>query len=438
MGGTRWDERVLGGNRRLHPGTLIFSIAILVLIGAVAASVALADPSTDGGNPGFADSPVEASEAVPVGSQPEKPNASASVPTSQEVAEAIEAGPAAEPVMTNPAAAEGVTRAGLTRDEALELLEGVFEPELAAPGGIFDDLEVQEFLAPNVAVVAQGNKPQPTGGAAETQGEGNALLESTIPLRVETPSGNGEAVDLDLERAEGELRSANPLVDVGIPQELGEGIDLPAAAIHIDLVGAPPERSPTIINGSVAGFPNVAEDTDFAIAPTPTGFETLTQLRTAQAPHSETYQLSLPEGATLAKEGEGAVVTREGKPLLGVAPPTAIDAAGAPVATSLSVSGDSLTVTVSPDQSAQLPILPNAGMRWMHLVALSTASACGQPLPPASRRSGMRSIDTRLPAINVPVVSSHKARAPVVSRPPGAMSTRRRPMTSSGWVLPTT
>jgi sugar lactone lactonase YvrE len=322
--------------------------------------------------PVFADSPEERAEATPAGSQPEKPASSAPLPSSEEVAEAIEGGPeGVETVSTDPAAAEGVPRGDLGRSEALELMEGVFEPELEAPAGIFDELEVEKFLAPNVAVVA-GGQQQLADGAGGTEADGAALLDSTIPLRTETPSGTAEAVDLDLERAEGELQSANPLVEVGVPDELSNGIDLPESGIHIDLVDAPPERKPTIVDGSVAGFPNVAEDTDFAIAPTPTGFETLTQLRTARAPQSETYKLSLPAGATLAEEGEGAVVTREGKPLLGIAPPTGIDANGTPVPTSLSVSGDSLTVTVSPSESAQLPILVDPVFQTYEWMAKNT------------------------------------------------------------------
>lgn len=188
--------------------------------------------------------------------------------------------------------------------------------------------------------------------------QGATLLQSSIPLRAETPLGEPEAVDLDLEQANGELRPTNPLVEVGIPQQLGEGIELPGVGVTLEVVGAPEDRSPSIVEGSVAFMPNIAPDTDLAVAPTPTGIETFTQLRSADSPLTQTYALHLPNGAALqATEDGGAVVVHEGETLLSIAPPSAIDATGADVPVDLDVSGDSFTLVTNPDESAQLPIL---------------------------------------------------------------------------------
>ena len=83
--------------------------------------------------------------------------------------------------------------------------------------------------------------------------------------------------------------AAAALVEVAIPQELGEGIELPGPGLTIELAGAPEERASSVIDQSIGFLPNVATDTDLAVAPTPTGVETLTQLRSSDAPHVETF-----------------------------------------------------------------------------------------------------------------------------------------------------
>lgn len=326
------------------------------------------------------------------------------LPTPEQVVQAIEAEGAGstQPPLTDPEAAESLPHKDLGRDEALELLQGVFEQELQAPAGIFDELEVEKFLSPNVAVIPGDGPPVvateaeeseippsvaeeapeapqpmtekerllagfPPGGEREApaptvegpgQLEGATLLESSIPLRAEAPSGQAEPVDLSLEHSEGSLQPAAPLVDVDIPHELGDGIKFPELGVTIELAGAPEERTPSTVDQSVGFFPNVATDSDLGVALTPTGVETLTQLRSADSPHTQTFNLELPPGATLkASEDGGATIVRGEETLLGVAAPTAIDANGAKVPVSLDVSGDSLTLTVSPGESAKTPIL---------------------------------------------------------------------------------
>jgi sugar lactone lactonase YvrE len=336
------------------------------------------------------------------------PGSGPPLPTSSETAAAIEEGSTLEsPQPTDPQAAAALPHDDLGRGEAVELLQGVFEPELQNAAGIFDDLEVTRFLAPNVAVVPRDElsgaspeaqeeetpppagedeeeaSPPPSGEEAEGEEEagspgaeeepegptqsasevppeiaGAALLDSTIPLRAEATSGEQEPIDLSLEHSEGELQPSNPLVEVAIPQALGEGIELPGSGVKIELAEAPEDRSPSTVEGSVAVYPNVAEDTDLAVAPTPTGVEAMTQLRSAESPLSQTYHLKLPSGASLTATEEGGAIVKEGEEaLLGISPPTALDASGAKVPVSLSVSGDSLTVSTSPGASASYPIL---------------------------------------------------------------------------------
>jgi streptogramin lyase len=336
-------------------------LASLVLLVACGAGAAFAGQGGSGSDPGL--------------------------PTAEDFVSAFEEGnPESTPDETNPQAAEGVALNDIDRTEAVDLLQGVFEPVLKNAAGIFDELEVERFLSPTVAVVqsevgasppaetsesveGENEKPEPPEAAVEEgpaapEGSGRGqishatLLDSTIPLKTEGPSGGSEAVDLSLEHVEGELQSSNPLVEVGVPQELGEGIDLPEVGVHVSVADMAQDRTPSTIDNSIAAYPNVAADTDLAVAPTPTGFETLTQLRSDEAPHSQTFNLSMPEGAQLiASENGGAEVKRGGETLVGIDPPTAIDATGAEVPVSLEVSGNSLTLHVELDETENLPVL---------------------------------------------------------------------------------
>lgn len=265
--------------------------------------------------------------------------------------------------LTDPGAAQELPHRELDRSEALELMRQVFGAEVQAPAGIFDELEVERFLSNYAAVIPAGSRPAPggvvVGGDEAAPQESHAtLLESTTPLRAPDVLGREQPVDLSLEPGEEDLSPANPLVEVGVPQELGEGIELPEAGVQIELAGAPQERAPSTMDQSVAAYPEVARDTTLAVAPTPTGVETLTLLQSADAPHSETFHLDLPAGATLQpSEAGGAEVVSGEETTLVVEPPTAIDAEGQSVPVSLEVSGEALTLRVSPGESAAFPIL---------------------------------------------------------------------------------
>jgi hypothetical protein len=258
-------------------------------------------------------------------------------------------------VETDPAAAEALPHDDLARTQAAHLLEAVFEESLDAPAGIYDELEVESFHSDHVAVVAGEESYLESFGQSPHRG----LLQSVLPLRTENDAGERAAVDLDLEQAgDGELQAANPLVEVSIPGELGEGISLPQSGIDVRLAGAPAERAPSVVDESAAFYPNVAEDSDFTVVATPTGFETFSQLRTPEAPLTQTYEVDLPSGASLLATPEGgARVARDGETLAMVAPPTAIDAEGEAVPVSLAIDGSSLIVTAAPAPDSAYPIL---------------------------------------------------------------------------------
>jgi sugar lactone lactonase YvrE len=281
-------------------------------------------------------------------------------PSTQEIEASLAGeGPAPEAIEpTDPEAAETLPHIDLDRDEAAELLSSVFAPELEGTAGIFDELEVERFHGDHVALIAPGDQ---LGQEIHSEGESQpTLLESTLPLRTENESGEDAAVDLTLEATEEGLQPANPLVEVGIPAQLGEGISLPETGVEISLAGAPAGRAPSIVEGSTAFYPNVTPqgDGDLSVAPAPLGVETSTQLRSADAPDSQTFDLGLPEGASLREtEGGAEVVSQDGEPLVVVPAPSALDAAGEPVPVRLETSGHSVIITTTPDEDATLPIL---------------------------------------------------------------------------------
>jgi hypothetical protein len=279
--------------------------------------------------------------------------------TSAEIQEAEES---ASP-LTNPHAAEELPHRDLGRGESEELLQAVFGPLIEAPAGIFSDLHVEEFLSNDTAVVSASQISGLAEEAEPAEAGRSFLLESTTPLRTEAPDGGLETVDLGLEGTSGGLRPTNPLIELEIPDQLGDGIELPEAGIQIELQGAPAERSPSTVGETVAFYPNVAPDTDLAVSPTPAGVETLTQLRSTEAPRTQTFNLHLPAGATLEETSEGgAIALLAGEPLMTILPPTATDAAGASVPTQLAVEGDSLRITASPGAKAQYPIVVDPNM----------------------------------------------------------------------------
>jgi tripartite motif-containing protein 71 len=316
-------------------------------------------------------------------------NPSALLPDSADMAAAIEngSGEEAPPPATDPRAAEGLQLENLRRDEALEVLNGVFEAPLEAAAGIYDELGDAKLLGPHVALIrgsqdAAGpdfgggpSQSTPDREAAEELPEAEALrdigppqalpaeiangaelVDSTLPLEV----GSGEPLDLSLVHQDGRLEPAAPLVETQIPEELDERIELPELGIGIELLAANPQRTASISNGSVAFYPNVAQDADFAVSATPTGIETFMQLRSGDSPVSGVYRLSLPAGAELIGTGAGGAEVRSGEDiLLSVPAPVAIDAAGkgVPVALDVDSASGELTIKAEPESGTTYPVL---------------------------------------------------------------------------------
>jgi len=246
----------------------------------------------------------------------------------------------------NSEAAEELPHEELGREEALKLMQSVFGYALQGAPEAASELEVERYYSNHVALLEGEGAEQP------------ALLESALPLRAENESGEQAPVDLELEHSEGEIQPANPLVEVGIPVHLHEGISLPETGVSIKLDDAPSETAPTTVDSNAAFFPNVATDSDLTVTPVSTGVETLTQLRSPDAPSSESFELTLPSGATLQETSDGgAEVIAGGETLVSVLPPSATDAEGHQVPATLETSGNSVVIQAHPGEDAAYPIL---------------------------------------------------------------------------------
>lgn len=323
-------------------------------------------------------------------------------PTAQQTMQALEAPGTVqldEAPETSLQSAQSLPHRNLGREEALELTKGVFSPELEGTAGILGELAPQKFLSSYSAVIPGADLPEPPGveiggannGAAQPAGP--IVVESSLPLRTENDEGTEEVVNLALQHAEGELKPVNPLTEVGVPSQLGEGISLPDAGVQIEVVDAPEDRAPSNVDQEYAFYPNVAENTDLVVAPTPLGVETTTTIRSAEAPQTTTYRLSLPSGAELdSGPSDAAEVVQGGKTTVAIPPATAIDAAGNPVPVETVVDGDELSVTVAPQGNPAYPILVDPtfiveSWHWtlqhdpLSAWAPSTNNASYQPVP---------------------------------------------------------
>jgi len=168
-----------------------------------------------------------------------------------------------------------------------------------------------------------------------------------VPLRVPGGSGAGQPVDLRLMAGGGALMPVRPLTPVSIGERSGSGVVVGSSGLRITIEGASVQGRVLGNQDEDALFSDISSDTDAVVAPTIRGVEMSALLSSPSSPQLLRYRVALPEGAELRAIDGGAVVWRHGKVLAQVLPPSARDAQGTAVPTTLSVSGDELLVRVS-------------------------------------------------------------------------------------------
>jgi YD repeat-containing protein len=205
------------------------------------------------------------------------------------------------------------------------------------------------------------------------------VVQSSLPMALETGPHTWAAVNLGLHTAGGRFEATDPLVPVRLPTQLGEGAQIPSAGVSITPVnaqGAPLGGSEGVQDGTGVLFANTGTDSDTVLKPSTLGVEADTVLRSAESPEVLYYKLSLPQGASLSQvEGLGTVhVVKEGEVIGTIPAPQATDAAGTGVPVKMSVSGSTIVVDV-PHRSGswQYPILvdPEYWAIWWNITPLN-------------------------------------------------------------------
>jgi streptogramin lyase len=234
---------------------------------------------------------------------------------------------------------------GLNTAEAAELAKRAFPEVIESPNG---GLQLPK---------GDSATEYPTDHAAQVQlttGE-RGVAESLAPIAVETSPGERIPVNLALVEAGGAFEPLTPVVGVRIPKQLQDGVGLANTGVSltpIDASGTPVGGSEGQVDGAAVFYGGVGlgSDVDMAVKPSTFGFSEEVFLRSDRSPSVLSFRVGMPQGASLVQTsgGSGAVeVVNEGATIATIPSPSAQDAAGTSVPVSMSVSGDTLVLSVS-------------------------------------------------------------------------------------------
>jgi RHS repeat-associated protein len=173
------------------------------------------------------------------------------------------------------------------------------------------------------------------------------LIDSTLPLRVPDDQGQDAPVDLTLEQQEGAFAPTNPVVDASLPVQLGSGFHAGGVdGIGIEPLGLDQTVQAKRVDDNSLMYPNADDSRDLIASAQPQGVELSTQIRSFDAPESQSYHLDLPSGAELQAQPDGSIAVVQANQVVGrMEPPQALDAQGQPVPVSMQIDGSS-SVTV--------------------------------------------------------------------------------------------
>jgi YD repeat-containing protein len=198
----------------------------------------------------------------------------------------------------------------------------------------------------------------------------HGVIESTQPMAIERSPGQRTPIDLTL----GELGSAfephTPMVGVRVPKRLSEGVRLTGSGLSLTPVtegGSALGGSEGVIDGATVFYGNTEDaqagvhNVDTLIKPNTLGFSEETVLRSEDAPQQLYFKVGMLNGMSLqAAQGhsEAVNVIASGQVVATIATPAAHDVEGTAVPATMSVSGNTLIVTVAhkPGQYS-MPIL---------------------------------------------------------------------------------
>jgi RHS repeat-associated protein len=309
---------------------------------AIASPVAFAEGSSALGGTGESslESPLVVTEALPLFGDEAISNVEAARRTSPEAVAEREESP--------------TKYEGLDTEEAAklagEVFPGVVDQSAGGPPPLPEGQHIADFTSANSAQIDLGEGKR-------------AALESMLPIATKngTP-GQWSPVDLGVSEAGEGFRIANPVVGVGIPKRLQEGVSLTGTGVSltpVDAAGTPVGGSEGRVDGSIVFYGGVAvgSDVDELVKPEIDGFSEDAILRSIASPEKLFYRVGLPAGASLEQGSEGSVeVVDNGNVVASILTPTAEDAEGNVVPVSMAFSGDALTLTVAHIAGAAYPI----------------------------------------------------------------------------------
>ena len=239
--------------------------------------------------------------------------------------------------------------AGLNTEAATkidgEAFPGVINEPAGGPPKLPTGESITGYLSDNAASVNVGGGKQ-------------ALVESMEPIAIQTSSGGLTPIDLALSDDGSSFAPTTPAVGVSIPKRLSDGISLAGTGISltpVDGSGALLGGSEGTVDGASVLYANTQTDMDSLVKPTTDGFAADTWLRSVESPQQLFFRVGLPAGASLvqARDGSGVVdVVKEGTVIAAVLPAGARDAVGTSVPVSMSVSGNTLVLSLE-DRSAE-------------------------------------------------------------------------------------
>ncbi len=153
-------------------------------------------------------------------------------------------------------------------------------------------------------------------------------------------------VNLNLSSRGTTFSAINPLQQVSVSRRLDGGVTVGSAGLQLLPVGSNVEGE-VAAGGQSVFFADAGLDEDVSVAPTIDGAEFSTVLRSEMSPEQIAYHVVLPRGATLAQQGGGAVVMRDGRTLAIIPAPSAVDAQDSFVPVMMRVLGDELLLNVA-------------------------------------------------------------------------------------------
>jgi len=179
--------------------------------------------------------------------------------------------------------------------------------------------------------------------------EGSELVVSDTPLR----NDDGQIVSGQLEVADSGFEPKAPLANVALPANARGNVALSDVGVDVSFAGADNVTGRLVDAADDPGkemvlYPNSQVDTDTAVIYTLNGIETFNYLRSEESPESFALDYSLPAGAALQStvDGGAVVLSSEGKALVTVLPPYAVDAQSTNVPMNLSVDGNRIVLDV--------------------------------------------------------------------------------------------